>query len=77
MFGFCLYMFKRFIVALSLNCEPFFPPEGSGLLGLVDDLLWEKADPFFPDYFALKTSDDLVVISRRFVAATVPVRFTI
>ena len=52
--GFYLYMLSRFIVALSLNWEPFLPPEGSGLLGLVEALLCVKADPFFPVYFALK-----------------------
>jgi hypothetical protein len=36
------------MVALLLNYDPFFPPDGSGLFGLVLALVFLKAEPF-PD----------------------------
>ena len=49
------YMFRRLIVALVLNIEPTFPPEGSGLFGLEDAFDFLIALPFFPDFFACTT----------------------
>lgn len=38
-------MFSLFIVALVLNCDPGFPPDGSGLFGFVLADVFLKADP--------------------------------
>ena len=45
--GLAMYIFNLFIVALVLNCDPAFPPAGSGLLGFVLAALFENEDPFF------------------------------
>jgi hypothetical protein len=46
-------MFSLLIVALSLNILPFLPFAGSGLFGLVLELLLEKEEPFLPEAEAL------------------------
>ena len=42
-------MFSRLMVALVRNCEPFLPPDGSGLFGFDDAFDLVKAEPFFPE----------------------------
>jgi hypothetical protein len=41
-------MLSLLMVAFVLNCEPGFPPDGSGLFGFVLADVFLKADPF-PD----------------------------
>lgn len=43
--GFALYMFSLLIVCFVLNCDPFLPPEGSGLFGLVLAADFVKEEP--------------------------------
>jgi hypothetical protein len=44
-FGFALYILSLLIVALVLYYEPFLPPDGSGLFGLVLAPDFLKAEP--------------------------------
>ena len=54
-------MFNLLIVALVRNCDPFFPPEGSGLFGFDEapDFLMEE--PFFPTLAALAAMNFLLL----------------
>jgi hypothetical protein len=49
-FGLALYMLILLIVAFVLNCEPAFPPAGSGLFGFVEAADFVNADPLPLDF---------------------------
>ena len=68
--GFALYMLRRFIVARVRNCDPGFPPDGSGRYGFELALPLLKADPpfFVPNCFCLWILPCFYYLSERFLA---------
>jgi len=63
MSGLALYILSLLMVALVLNWEPFLPPVGSGLWGLVDAADFVIDEPFLP-WAALAAMNLLFVVLK-------------